>query len=573
MREYSTYVVLGKEIADKTAFYRDLLFKTEFGTYLEDVCFITEDSADEKTSAELRGVKNYLYLYGLTDTPGYKEKYDEIEKKRFENPNPNYYMIFCQNKYCACGSYNAAGGNDRRTFSVGIIDDDILSDSEGSDKMREDIRILKLISFAMAICICNSGSGEVLFNNYYMTATVQLNVQNIYYLILYEMSGYVELINQKKNLIKANKEIIEILKNRKPKKCRGNFPQEDENLYEELPPLSKYDDMEKLRHDMEFTYDNAEKKLTEKTSEKIEIARRALAVAEKEANVECEIDDITGKVTVTDKDFVAQKYMSMETIEGKDMPACDDLLDIVDTGFAFDAQKLRNLLPLAREFDKCEKLKTGKLFLMSLCIILFFALGVCSIYGVRYFAFGLKEVTQRDLHIMSLLPALAVLVVFILSVILVWINKIKRKNIFKELYKSLQKFLRKLKQRSKEITEYINKYLTVYYNYHLNNSKIDELNREIVLFEKEIETYKTIVLPLNDTADAIFYCTKDSIEKIDSQFGENDLKDRKISDALRKTICENVKTSCRGSNALAEISNPWISGISFEVGNINGGAQ
>lgn len=562
MIEYKTLVIVDSEIYDRVELYKSFLKKSEFGIRLDEVCFIDKNSADSILSAEWNSLHSCMFLYGqINGEKDYSEKYDEIEKLRMENPNPNYYMFFCQKKYTACAPYMDAGGNVKKTFSVGVITED--------EERGEELSILKLISMVIAFCDYNSGASKLSFGNYYETATVELNITNVYYAVLHVISSYADAINLKTKLIKEKKDLIEELKLRKPKKCMGVFDKEPEKELEKLTvSLAEDKDLKKNRHNMEFAYNKGVELLKTSASKKIEVARNALAIADRCVERLAICDAATAKRIESEMDN--QPYMTVFEVEEKDATLPDELLDRVDDKVSFDFFKFRSLFPYANKLSNGEGSGVGRVIGFSLLAVLAFALCICSVYAVRYFILSLQSYLLDELLLVVGGPALLIIFAGVIGTIVALIAKFLVKRKLAKLYELLYDFLRTSQSWCKNIEEYINKYLSVYYNYHVKYARISTLEEDIKRLESDIRKLSEEAEPYERTATLICSLTDENIQDKAVETLEESSEGSAFA-TIEAIINRSKETNVLG---LPEgISSPWITRISCEIGNINGGEQ
>lgn len=560
MINYDTIVILDREIQEKVEFYRPFLEKSEFGTFFEDVLFVSENPADGTTSAGLNGVRNCLFLYGILDKEGYARHYGEIEAKRKDNPNMDYYMLFCQNRYYTCAPSAPAAGSIKKTFSIGILEDTDINSDNKDDSMYEDMRAIKLLSMAMAIYTCNKGASKLSFDNYYVTAGVELNLDNLYFAIMHKISEYADKLAKTRHQIEVNESKIEELNKKEPKICEGVFPDDKlEDFSLALGDFSDYDDMEKLRCKMEFEYDRARKAVHENISTKIDIARKAEAIAEKSA---------------TDDEDDFQGYMRTRNADVNDVvPTPDDILKVIETDGSFDSHKIKSLLPLAQDLGKADSGSGVKVFLSSLSIAFLFILCFGVIYLIRYLKSGLNGATLVDFVSTIAIPAVFVLLTGIAVLIAYLVIKHSHKNIFKDVYASLMGFFKKISTLCSEVRQYINKYLTVYYNYHVKYAKISKLEESITFLEKETQKIRKHASALNEVAETICKLGDSDFVRPDVSFAKDRSEYPSSAVAFALKIKQNSNTEVHRKNNSVKTPSPWLKKISYETGNINGGVQ
>lgn len=563
MTEYKTLVIVDSAIHERVELYKTFLKKSEFGMCLDDVCFINGISADSFLSAEMNGVCNCMFMYGLINScEDYSKKYAEIENIRKNNPNPTYYMLFCQKKYITCGPYSPAGGSDQKTFSIGVIENE-------EDDRANELGILKLLAMTLAFCENNSGASQIAFDNYYETAAIELNIINIYFSILHVISRYAEIINEKNRQIKEKGELIDIIRNKKPKACTGNFP-EDEigELSALLMSFSEHEDVGKLRQNMEFVYNKSSEALKKNTAKKIKVARNALAVADKYVEMMTSCDRET--ILQLEQRLEDQPYMTITDVEEKDAEKPDALLDRVGHRVSFDFYKFRNLAPLAENLGEKGSHKPGKVFLAAVLFVLSFVLGVCSVYAIRYFMTMIPNLVAKDILISVGVPAALMALTGIIALIVAAISGFNIKKTFRDFYDSLGDFLRNSEKWCEGVRDYINRYLSVYYNYHVKYARIAALEDDIKHLEADIERMHREIEPYERIASLICSLSDEDIEKRASEMIEPSARKSGPFAAIERQIGELVETNVEG---MPQIVSPWISHIRCGVGNINGGAQ
>ncbi len=574
MINYDTIVFVDPEVQEKVDFYRPFLEKSEFGTFFQDVIFTSEDPADGKPSAGLNGVRNFLFLYGLLFKEEYKKHYDEIESKRKNNPNANYYMLFCQDKYCACAPSVKASGSVKKTYSIGILEDDELDSGKESEQLRKDVRALKLISLAMAVYMCNKGTASLTFDNYYVTASVELSVQNIYFAIMHELSKYADEMNEKKSQIESNNVEIEELMRKEPKICECVFPKDGfEAFSANMGEFSDYTEMEELRCKMESEFARAEVTIRKNISKNVEAVRKAEAIAEEISLVKCVEDEITHQVTITEEPENFRGYMTTRNAGKEPVPTPDDILKTIEKESAFDGQKIKSLLPLAREIDKVGKGNVGKVFLSALAFVALFVLCVGAVYLTRYLKSGLNGATVVDFVNVIAVPSVFVILAGLIMVIVCAVIKHFRKSIFEDIFKRLGEFFNGLTGWYESVCRYLNKYLTVYYNHHVKHARISRLEENNVFLEKEIKKIREKASLLNEVAETVCILGGEDFEQPDISFAMDRSEYKSSAIAFETRIRKSGKTEVFRTNNSVETPCPWLKKIVYETGNINGGVQ
>lgn len=588
MDEYSTIVFVDRDIYAKIELYRQFLEKAEFGTALEKTLFISTDSAEEIPSAGLSNARNCLYLYGLISKSEYIERYNEIEKLRQEYQNPNFYMLFCKENYPDGGEYNtsdSSNGSIKRCFSIGIIEEDDMgeADDDASDsieELRDDLRCIKLLSLAMAICMYNKGGTSAHMRTYYESANIDIDYKSVYYAVLYELNKCADRINRKRSLIAANKKKIDELKAERPRKCTGNF--NASTNFEELDTLeefSSYKSMAELRRALEICHAKADAAVREDVEDKVKVARRALAMAEQQASTYTEDTRSPLKVSVDEKEIYNEYMAATEVEDEKDVPTAEDLLtrgtcgDGMDAGAEFDAVKLHSVLPLANEFEKSEKPSFGKLMLTSLCGIGLFVLCVTSVYLARYLKWGtLQGADAYDVMRMTLLPIGLLLAGGLVGLVVMLVRYIQSRNIFKSLYAALSDFIASSKTKCENIKNYINNYLTVYYNYHLKYGRIKKLEEDNVQHSKDIEKIQITASPFNALAEKICILAGCDMPVPDMEVEEDGRLIRTVTMVIEDEI-NAAKTEFGNTERTPKAGIAWIKRLALGMGNINGGKK
>jgi len=169
MDKYSTMVIVSRDIYSKIEFYRQFLEKSEFGILLERTCFVCDDSVGELSPAGLSNLRTCISMYGLISKEEYTRHYAEAEKMRIEYPNPNYYMLFCQEKYCdeAYNTSELADASVLKTFSIGVVEEnDFAKEELDQEALRDELRCIKLLALCFSVCIHNQNSSPLRLERY-----------------------------------------------------------------------------------------------------------------------------------------------------------------------------------------------------------------------------------------------------------------------------------------------------------------------------------------------------------------------------------------------------------------------
>ena len=591
MKKYNTVVIVPQNIYDKIQKYMQILAKKEFSAFVENVCFVNENSAGELPPAVFDMSENIIFLYGLITTPEeHAEAYSKCENSRKIHSNGNHYMLFAQNKFNerSLTLTKAAKETVKKTFDIGIIEDDDPEDcSSELDEYKEDIRCIKLIALAMAIISCNNSEHPFHLSKYYMTASIDLNYKKIYYAIINAMCKYTEEKELLQKTIEESEEIIKELENKKPKICKGIF--EEENTFFENVIAKKLKDSIDAEHfisDLEKNYDANQKGMAKSISNKVKIARYALG----------EADDIE-PITYVDKgnnNFVpesninseksSQRYMTIvDTNNGEEIDP-NKVLERPNTSIFNDAY-VKAFLPLAKEFDKRERVNTYRIMLISSLVAFVFVLFSGFIYYIRYKQSGFVDADFSDVVNVLAIPFAAVIFMGLIGAAFILIKYIKCRFVFGKLYKTIDRLFIETKKVCANIKQYVDNYLTVYYNYHIKFAQIKKLKDIIQYTKKKIEDIDKKIEPLNQLAERLDYIVKifydkkrTSIDESKHSFDirkdiENELKEidrdkEKMSSFVLNKINEDGPIEIRNSEG-NNIKIQWIKRLSFDVGNIN----
>lgn len=588
MDGYSTIVFIDRDIYAKIELYRQFLEKAELGTALEKTIFISTDSAEEIPSAGLAHAENCLYLYGLISKNEYVERYNAIEELRKEYQNPNFYMLFCRENYPVDGEYNmskSSKGVVKSCFSIGIIEEDDMKldksiDGEDADELRDDLRCIKLLSLAMAICKYNQGTGTAHMKTYYESANIDVDYKRVYYAVIYELNKYAEQITKMKSRIAANKKSIEALKAKAPQKCEGHFGNgADFSEADMLEEFSKYKSMEELRRDMEIKHAKADATVRKDITDKIRIARYALAEAEAKASLTYTSHSKNPLDVAIVEDAGSLEYMSVYNADEKDIPTSGDLLtrgtrgEGVDAAKEFDAVKLHSVIPLANEFESSEKPSFGKLMLTTLCGMGLFALCVASVYLARYLRWGaLQGVDAYDVMKVTLLPVGLLLAGGIAGLIVMLIRYLISRSVFKRLHAALSDFIASRKDMCENIKNYINKYLTVYYNYHLKYSRIEKLEEDNVQLGKDIDRIQKQAAPFNAFAQKICILAGENIPVPEMEVEKNNRVIRTVTMIIEDEI-KAAETEFGDLTRTPRMGIAWLKRLAIGIGNVDGGKE
>lgn len=573
MSEYSTIVVVDRDIYAKIELYRKILEKSEFGTLLKKAKFISDDSAGELSSAELNNAENTFYLYGLICKEKYTECYRQIEENRKTYQNSGYYMIFCCKKYCEPYDMSKSSAESvKKTFAFGIVEDEnpqkqTLSGSvDFTESEMDEIRCIKLLSTLMAICPHGDMHKAKIFDSYYTLADVRLSYKHIYLSVLHKLSRYADIIAGLQKNIRLHNDIISELNNKKPVICRGNYSETGLET-ETLKEFSQYGNMVELRRSLENVYGNSVKSIKGFVRGKINVARLAMAEAEEHCPTAVVQDQNSHSVVDVVTSEETPVYMTLTEVDEKYEIQPERILERPEERVPFDAVRLGAALPVAREFEKRGRLPIGKTILATLAGVLIFAVFVSAVYLARYFNAGFNGVDWYDFAVVVGVPVAAVLCAGLVVVAVQLIQRAHCKNVFKQLHKSLKDFLADAGSWCEAVKKYIDIYLTVFYNNHIKYSRIRKLENEIISLENEIKIFEGQIKPINDKADKIYRLFGGAIEVPEN---ETDRDGRIIKTATRIIEEEITKYA---QNAPENI--PWLEAFKFGAGNMSGcgGAQ
>ncbi len=579
--EYNTLIVVEEKLYPLMEVYRAILEKSEFGTQMEHARFVSEDSVGDLPSTEWAHITCCIYLYGWISQTVYQDCYHGIEQLRKAHQNTNFYLLFCQDRFNEppYGNSEKIEGNlVLPTQSIGIIEEtDFSASATKADSLKEDLRIFKLLAVAQAIYRHHHDHDQTRFQYTYMTANVHLRYQSFYEAVIYQLNEYSVQTRKKEQLIAGKREAIEILKTEKPRLCKGKFAPEV-TFFEgvDLQDYSRRDSMEKLRRDMEITYDGCREAMQKNIENKIHVARCALAIAEEQEPVRYLYDEHGNVETVTnDTDARCSDYMDSHKADPKDCPRPVDLLTRPSREETFNDACLRSSLPLARELENRDRPKASKTLLASLVFSLMFLVCAAGVYLARYLRNGgFRGVTFGDLMIVLLTPLVSLLLTGLIGFVIYWIEYLQSRRIFKEMHRALKDFIAEAKKMCVKIGEYVNRYLTVSYNYHIRDGRIESLQGEIEVLENEIEQIKHEIKPWNDMAQKITVMSGKPNLPMPSDVTDSDGKLKKtIKEAIIEDILANDQTDFSGAMG-SDASNPhthchWIERLIYGMGNIN----
>lgn len=575
MKEYRTIIVVKREIFEKIELYRQFLEKSEFGTDLDRALFVADDSVEDISSAELTHMTTCIYLYGKIGKDEYESYYNLIEEKRKAFQNTAFYMLFCRDSSIGSpyGESEPAEETVNRTFSIEIFE----NRSEFADELEEELRYIKLLSLALAIAKDNETGDCVEFESYYMNACITPNYKNIYYSIMHSLSTDADKKNEKRRKIALNTEIIKTLKKKRNSKCEGIYGMaEPEGLKIELKPFSSYDSMDTLQRDMEVTYRAICTETEESVARKINIARYALAIEEEFAPEFVEVvNDGSVGFEIIETAQRHQKFMNITEIppekEMEDDVKPETLLSRPFMDKSFELFGLRAMFPLAEYFEKSKNEKLSPTFFSFIGFALFFAVISGGLYLLRYFmGGGLNGAGRREAIIMCTAPAVALLLAGLVALLLQGIRRMRCKKFFKSVYKRLSSFLNDTASFLEGIRDYINKYLTVYYNNHIKHSRINSLEEEIVVLDREIDEINKKVSPINRLADIICQLNGERITLPEVSPNRNEGRE-----SLSMRICLEravvAETEVINPGCVCNTVTPWATRIAYGVGNQSSG--
>lgn len=578
MEQFKTVVIVDHRIYNKIQLYRSFLENSTFNTLLSDTIFISDDSAEDKSSAELSisDTVNCLYLYGLIDKDEYKRRRDAICNKLKSFQNTSFYMLFCQNMVTDGNNYDVLmecnAQIQEKPFCIGILEQTDIPDENADDTILENLRCVKLLALAVAICSFKEETGvNYSPQYYYSTASVTLNYENVFNAAGYELSNFAEQIALKGKQITELENIIQKIKKEKPHKCIGNFTDQlSTDSFPTLHEFSEYKSIEAMRREIEAVGNRCTDLFDESVISKIKTARLGLAYAEEKIKPTIHTDG-NGTVDSIDVNYeVANDYMTVTVAEEAEVPAPEELLERPDGNLGFDTTKIRSAIPLAKELEKSEKPGAKKVFPIVLTVLLFFILATGT-YLVRYLKSGLVDVDVKDILLSLGLPAAVILFSAIIAIFISLFGRAKNMKVFKELHANLKIFLDKLKNCCDNINVYINKYLTVYFNHHIKYSIIKKFKEDIALLKKDIYTLKEQSHPYDELAQSMSRLSGKKFDAPDKELN----RDGSLEYTVTQSIVQRIKNSkptrhSEGPNtATQELNSPWIFELNIELGSFD----
>ncbi len=566
MEELKTVVIVDRRIYEKIQLYRSFLERSEFETQLSETRFICEDTAEDLSSAVSNNITNYLFLYGLIDGDEYRIHRDLIIDKMKNYPNSNFYMIFCQNLLNdePYDNIEKVKGLVCKPFCIGIVEGGDLSDEEAA----ENLRCVKLLSLAMAICSYNDGPGGCYAPEYYyVTATIDVNCTNVFYAASYELSKFAESINNKVQQINGLEASADSIAKEKPHMCTGNYADASQALESlSLRGFSEYSDMSAMRREMEFLGKKCVTVYDDNIASKINTARCGLAFAEEKIKPTYDVNN-NGNISV-DVDYnLANSYMSITEADEDQVASPDELLARPDNNMGFNVAMLRSALPLAKELEKSQSTQPKKILPITLGILLLFAVSAASAYIVRYFMSGLTGVDMTDILLTICIPVAVILLITVIAFCISIFQKRQKKQIFKGLYSKISAFIENTKDVCLKINQYIDKYLTVYFNYHIKYNLIRECNEKAEYLKKDILAIRKKSIPYEDLVTTMCLLNKADIPYPQNKVDENGSIVRTVSEEIIHKIKESSSDDNTGADEPQRLLSPWMTSVVIETGS------